>query len=121
MKGIKTIGIYPLLSDNSTYLLTADFDKEGWFEATAAFATTCESLNISYLLERSNDSDDLDEANDLLAKINKTFKGVEIAGQIIRNRHATMTRDELYLLADSGISAGLRFLYYFIFGLSFLL
>ncbi|MGJ8694196.1 MAG: toll/interleukin-1 receptor domain-containing protein [Thalassotalea sp.] len=64
-------------------------------------------------IERNND-DEFGEANDLLAKINKTFKGVEIAGQIIRNRHATMTRDELYLLADSGISAGLRFLNYFI-------
>ncbi|PKG99975.1 hypothetical protein [Paraglaciecola sp. MB-3u-78] len=53
MKGFKTIGIYPLLTDNSTYLLAADFDKEDWFEATSAFATTCESLNIPYLLERS--------------------------------------------------------------------
>ena len=53
LKGIKTIGIYPLLSDNTTYLLAADFDKEDWFEATSAFATTCESLNIPYLLERS--------------------------------------------------------------------
>jgi len=65
-------------------------------------------------IERANDGDEYEEANDLLAKINKTFKGVEIAGQIIRNRHATMTRDELYLLADSGTSAGLRFLNYFI-------
>lgn len=65
-------------------------------------------------IERVNDDEELGDANDLLAKINKTFKGVEIAGQIIRNRHATMTRDELYLLADSGISAGLRFLNYFI-------
>ena len=53
LKGIKTVGIYPLLSDNSTYLLAADFDKEDWFEAVSAFATTCKSLNIPYLLERS--------------------------------------------------------------------
>jgi len=53
LKGIKTIGIYPLLSDNSTYLLAADFDKEDWFEAISAFSMTCESLNIPYLLERS--------------------------------------------------------------------
>jgi hypothetical protein len=68
-------------------------------------------------LERESaneNNEDNDETNDLLAKINKTFKGVEIAGQIIRNRHASMTREELYLLADSGISAGLRFLNYFI-------
>ena len=53
LKGIKTIGIYPLLNDNSTYLLAADFDKEDWLESVSAFATTCQQLNIPYLLERS--------------------------------------------------------------------
>jgi len=57
LKGIKTVGIYPLLSDNSTYLLAADFDKEDWLEAVSAFATTCESLNVPYLLERSRSGD----------------------------------------------------------------
>ena len=54
------------------------------------------------------------EPMDILANINKTFKGMEIAGQIIRNRHATMTRDSLYELANCGASTGLRFLEYFI-------
>ncbi|WP_308873376.1 hypothetical protein [Thiothrix subterranea] len=39
---------------------------------------------------------------------------MEIAGQIIRNRHATMTRESIANLADNGISAGLRFLEFFI-------
>ncbi|MDU9408071.1 toll/interleukin-1 receptor domain-containing protein [Pseudomonas sp. zfem001] len=51
---------------------------------------------------------------DTLANINKSFKGMEIAGQIIRNRHATMTRTALYDLASSGTATGLRFLDYFI-------
>ena len=55
-----------------------------------------------------------DEPAEILAKINKTFKGMEIAGQIIRNRHASMKRDAIYELADSGTSSGLRFLDYFI-------
>lgn len=55
-----------------------------------------------------------DEPVDILAKINKTFRGMEIAGQIIRNRHASMKRDAIYELADSGTSSGLRFLDYFI-------
>lgn len=54
------------------------------------------------------------EVTDILAKINKTFKGMDIAGQIIRNRHASMTRDSLYMLAEEGTSTGLRFLEYFI-------
>lgn len=66
-------------------------------------------------IERSRDdaSDEL-ESTDILSKINKTFKGMEIAGQIIRNRYATMTRESLFDLASSGTASGLRFLDYFI-------
>lgn len=53
LKGVQTVGIYPLLNDNSTYILAADFDKEDWFEALTAFAVTCESFSIPFLLERS--------------------------------------------------------------------
>ncbi|MDG1733861.1 MAG: DEAD/DEAH box helicase family protein [Thalassotalea sp.] len=53
LKGIKTIGIYPLLTDNTTYLLAADFDKKDWFESITAFANSCEALSIPYILERS--------------------------------------------------------------------
>ncbi|SER52022.1 TIR domain-containing protein [Azotobacter beijerinckii] len=55
-----------------------------------------------------------DESLDTYSNINRSFKSMEIAGQIIRNRHATMTRDTLYELASSGASTGLRFLDYFI-------
>jgi hypothetical protein len=64
-------------------------------------------------IERVEDAAN-DEPVDILAKINKTFRGMELAGQIIRNRHASMKRDALYELADSGTSSGLRFLDYFI-------
>lgn len=64
--------------------------------------------------ERNNQEEVSEEPADILANINKTFKGMEIAGQIIRNRHATLTRDSLLDLATSGVSTGLRFLEYFI-------
>lgn len=64
-------------------------------------------------MERRNDDYEI-SPSDILANINKTFKGMEVAGQIIRNRHAAMTKDSLYELANSGASAGLRFLDYFI-------
>ncbi|MDO3380890.1 toll/interleukin-1 receptor domain-containing protein [Gilvimarinus algae] len=64
--------------------------------------------------ERSHDDLDESESPDILADINKTFKGMEIAGQIIRNRHASLKRDSLNILAENGINAGLRFLKYFI-------
>lgn len=64
--------------------------------------------------ERSQSEGGEPESPDVLADINKTFKGMEIAGQIIRNRHASLKRDSLNVLAENGINAGLRFLKYFI-------
>jgi hypothetical protein len=65
------------------------------------------------IIERNEQTEEL-EPPDILAKINKTFKGMEVAGQIIRNRHASLTREALASLADCGASTGLRFLEYFI-------
>jgi len=62
---------------------------------------------------KANDLDEFEE-NDFFAKINKTFKGMEIAGQIVRNRHATLTREALLHLTVNGSETGLRFLNYFI-------
>lgn len=57
--------------------------------------------------------DDL-QPSDALAQINKTFRGIEIAGQIVRNRHASLKRNDLYSLVHEGINTGLRFLDYFL-------
>lgn len=65
-------------------------------------------------LDQIEDIPDDQESPEILSNINKTFKGMEVAGQIIRNRHAILTRDSLFDLANSGISTGLRFLDYFI-------
>jgi len=66
-----------------------------------------ETLDI---LEMDEVESDTDESVGLLSNINKTFKGIEIAGQIIRNRHASLKRDRLEELARDGIDAGLRLL-----------
>lgn len=60
-------------------------------------------------IERNANELDAFEENDILAKINKTFKGMEIAGQIVRNRHATLTREALLDLTVKGADTGLRF------------
>ncbi len=57
--------------------------------------------------------DDL-QPSDTLAQINKTFRGIEIAGQIVRNRHASLKRPDLYSLVHEGMNTGLRFLDYFL-------
>lgn len=64
--------------------------------------------------EESKTEKDDDFEDNLLSNINKSFKAMEIAGQIIRNRYATIRKNDLEHLAEQGISTGLRFLHYFI-------
>ncbi|RML69891.1 Toll-interleukin receptor [Pseudomonas syringae pv. syringae] len=54
------------------------------------------------------------DANGLFAKINKVFKGSELIGQIVRNRHASLSKAELTSLLTEAYSCGLRFLQFFI-------
>lgn len=61
----------------------------------------------------SKDKDEI-EPPDILSNINKSFKGMDISGQIIRNRYATLKRNDLLELANSGTQTGLRFLKYFL-------
>lgn len=65
-------------------------------------------------IEEEKTEDEAIDSSDLLAKINKVFKGMEIAGQIVRNRHSSLPRDSLYSLVEQGAGTGLRFLNYFI-------
>lgn len=48
-----TVGIYPLLLDETCWFLAIDFDKLSWREDTAAFLETCRSFNVPAALERS--------------------------------------------------------------------
>ncbi len=51
--GVQTIGIYPLLTDNTSRFIAADFDKENWQEESKAFVAVCTEHNIPAYLERS--------------------------------------------------------------------
>lgn len=53
LTGKKTIGIFPLLTDETCCLLAADFDKKSWQEDAAAFLSTCRRMAIPAYLERS--------------------------------------------------------------------
>ena len=53
LTGKQTIGVYPLLQDETCYFLAADFDKEGWQKDATAFLKTCADCNIPATLERS--------------------------------------------------------------------
>jgi len=51
--GKETVGVYPLLSDETCFLLAADFDKKTWKYDSQAFLETCQELNVPAALERS--------------------------------------------------------------------
>ena len=48
-----TIGVYPMLRDETCWFLAADFDKATWQEDTKAFLETCQLFKIPAALERS--------------------------------------------------------------------
>jgi len=53
LEGRHTIGIYPLLLDETCHFLAADFDKQSWMEDAAAFLETCHQMEIPAVVERS--------------------------------------------------------------------
>ena len=53
LSGKQTIGVYPLLMDDSCGFLAVDFDKSSWQDDVLAFLQTCDELNIPAYLERS--------------------------------------------------------------------
>ncbi len=48
-----TIGVYPMLPDETCWFIAADFDKAHWTEDASAFLETCRSHLVPTILERS--------------------------------------------------------------------
>ena len=48
-----TIGVYPMLKDETCWFLAVDFDKENWQRDVAAFVATCRKKNVPVVVERS--------------------------------------------------------------------
>src|SRR5699024_3987779 len=53
LSGKETIGIYPLLKDNRSWFLAADFDTDNWMEESRQFLQICQNYNLLDYLERS--------------------------------------------------------------------
>jgi superfamily II DNA or RNA helicase len=53
LAGKQTIGVYPLLTDDSCYFLAADFDEADWREDAKAFMQSCREFGIPAALEIS--------------------------------------------------------------------
>ncbi|MBF8288099.1 MAG: putative helicase [Candidatus Rokubacteria bacterium] len=53
LQGRHVVGVYPLLTDETCWLLAADFDKSSWAEDVVAFAETCGTAGVPAAVERS--------------------------------------------------------------------
>ena len=53
LKGNQLIGIYPLIKDNHSWFIAADFDDAGWEKECKVFIQSCSENNIPAYLERS--------------------------------------------------------------------
>ena len=53
LAGRHTIGVYPLLADDTCYFLAVDFDDADWREDTQAFRSSCTELGVPAALEIS--------------------------------------------------------------------
>jgi len=53
LAGEHTVGVYPLLEDDSCYFLAVDFDEAEWQEDARAFVQSCDELGVRAALEIS--------------------------------------------------------------------
>jgi superfamily II DNA or RNA helicase len=55
--GRETVGIYPLLQDDTCWFVALDFDRKTWKDDARAFLETCGQLDVPAALERSRSGD----------------------------------------------------------------
>ena len=53
LAGKRTVGVYPLLTDDTCHFLAADFDEAQWREDAKAFYQSCHELGVPVALEIS--------------------------------------------------------------------
>ncbi len=53
LSGKETIGIYPILSDNTSYFIAADFDEANWKIDSQKFVVECSKINLEAYIEIS--------------------------------------------------------------------
>ncbi|MGH7267331.1 MAG: TOTE conflict system archaeo-eukaryotic primase domain-containing protein [Candidatus Rokuibacteriota bacterium] len=53
LQGRHVVGVYPLLTDETCWLLAVDFDKRSWADDVLAFAETCWTIGLPAAIERS--------------------------------------------------------------------
>ncbi len=62
-----TIGVYPMLPDETCWFLAADFDKASWQQDVQAFLETCSLFNVPAAIERSRSGNGVTSGYSLLS------------------------------------------------------
>ncbi len=57
LAGEHTVGVYPLLEDDTCYFLAVDFDEADWRDDARAFRESCQELGVPAALEISRSGD----------------------------------------------------------------
>ena len=57
LAGRRTVGVYPLLTDDTTWFISADFDGSTWRDDATAYAVSCRELGIPAYSEISRSGD----------------------------------------------------------------
>jgi len=57
LAGRQTLGVYPILRDDTTWFVAADFDGSSWRDDAMAYATSCRELGIPACVEISRSSE----------------------------------------------------------------
>ena len=73
--GEHTVGIYPLMQDETCWLLAVDFDKKTWQKDATAFLAVCRALSVPAALERSRSG-------------NGATSGYSLSGRFLRQLRA---------------------------------
>lgn len=63
--GRLALGVYPILPDNTSLFLAADFDGEHWLEDARSFIDACAMVGLSAYLERSKSTSVLSDYQQL--------------------------------------------------------
>ncbi len=83
LRGRKIYGIYPLLEDNQSYFIAADFDRKNWEKDALKFYKQCRKYDLPTYIERSK-SGNGGHAWIFFADKYPAFKARDIAINILR-------------------------------------